>query len=99
MTIPTKVRAGPAGVLRVAAYGRVSTVNQLLEHDSSIDTQIARIRRKAEFESEQAAHRQGAAAWTVVEEFHEEGRSGKNTDRPALQRLLAGVRASSSISW
>ena len=92
MTKPTRPRVGQGGVLRVAAYGRVSTVNQLLENDSSIDTQLARIRRKAEFESEQAAHRPDAAVWKVVEAFREEGRSGKNIDRPALQRLLAGVR-------
>ena len=74
-------------VTRIGAYGRVSTLNQVREHDSSVDTQMSRIQRQAKFETE------NQRPWRVVAEYREEGRSGKNTDRPELQRLLADVRA------
>ncbi len=92
MAMPNKVRAKDGKAVRVAAYARVSTLNQVLEHDSSVDTQFSRIRKRAEYESDQAVHRDDADPWRIVEEYREEGRSAKNTDRPALQRLLADVR-------
>src|SRR5262249_14134630 len=58
----------------------------------SVDTQLERIRQRATYETEQARHTK-ARPWSVVTEYHEEGRSGKDTDRPELQRLLADVRA------
>lgn len=78
--------------LRVGAYARVSTQNQLLEHDSSLDTQFELIRKRAEFQGE-AARSSSARPWKIVGEYREEGRSGKNIDRPALQRLLADIEA------
>lgn len=78
----------PTTPLRVAAYARVSTLNQVLEHDSSVDTQIERIRLKAEYENKSRGR-----PWHILSEYREEGRSGKNTDRPELQRLLADIRA------
>ncbi len=77
--------------LRVAAYGRVSTSNQLREHDGSIDTQLRRIRRRVAYESSQAI-KPGDRPWELADVFREEGRSGKDTDRPELQRLLSAVR-------
>lgn len=77
---------------RVGAYARVSTLNQVLEHDSSVDTQVARIRQKVEYEAAQAKLTKGRS-WLLVGEYREEGKSGKDTDRPQLQRLLADVRA------
>jgi site-specific DNA recombinase len=82
----------PASPFRVGAYARVSTLNQVYEHDSSVDTQLARIRSRAAYESEQAKH-SGTRTWVITQEYREEGRSGKDIDRPALQRLLADVRA------
>lgn len=79
--------------LRVAAYVRVSTVNQLLANDNSLDTQVSLIRKQVELETAKAATRQGARPWKIVEEYREEGRSGKDNDRPELQRLLADIRA------
>lgn len=73
--------------LRVAAYARVSTVMQLKEHDSSIDTQLRAIRRRAEYEAEV-----GNPPWEIIE-YREEGRSAKDTNRPQLQRLLFDSRA------
>ena len=74
-------------VVRVGAYGRVSTLNQVREHDSSVDTQMQRIHLTAKYETERGQN------WKIVAEYREEGRSGKDTDRPELQRLLADVRA------
>ena len=79
-------------VFRVGAYARVSTMNQVYEHDSSVDTQISRIRQRASYETEQAKHTRGRP-WEIVGEYREEGRSGKDIDRPSLQRLLADIRA------
>lgn len=79
-------------VFRVGAYARVSTMNQVYEHDSSVDTQLSRIRQRASYETEQAKHTRGRP-WEIVGEYREEGRSGKDIDRPSLQRLLADVRA------
>jgi site-specific DNA recombinase len=76
---------------RVGAYARVSTLNQVLEHDSSIDTQVARIRQKVDYEAAQAKLTNDRS-WVLVGEYREEGKSGKDTDRPQLQRLLADVR-------
>jgi len=77
--------------LRVGAYARVSTTNQLLEHDSSLDTQLSRIRQRIDYETSQATAT-GAREWVLATEYREEGKSGKNIDRPALQQLLADVR-------
>ncbi|MHB8877484.1 MAG: recombinase family protein [Myxococcaceae bacterium] len=77
--------------LRVGAYARVSTSNQLLEHDSSLDTQFELMRKRAEYQAVQARSSR-MPPWKIVGEYREEGRSGKNIDRPELQRLLADVR-------
>jgi site-specific DNA recombinase len=68
-------------------------MNQVLDHDSSIDTQLTLIRHRETFERQRAASQSDWRPWQIVSEYREEGRSGKNTDRPELQRLLADVRA------
>ena len=78
--------------LRVGAYCRVSSDNQLIAHDSSLDTQLTQIRERAQLEAKYRKPN-GQRPWEVVHEYREEGRSGKDTDRPQLQRLLADVRA------
>ena len=30
--------------------------------------------------------------WTIVDDYVDEGFSAKNTDRPAMQRLIAGIK-------
>jgi site-specific DNA recombinase len=82
----------PTNPFRVAAYARVSTMNQVYEHDSSVDTQVSRIRQRVAYETEQARHTRGRP-WVLTSEYREEGKSGKDTDRPALQRLLADIRS------
>lgn len=70
--------------LRVALYTRVSTDLQAHKDEGSLDTQEARLR---------AAVASRAAPSQVVQVFREEGASGKDLDRPQLQRLLEAVRA------
>jgi site-specific DNA recombinase len=67
--------------MRAAGYVRVSTDEQARE-GCSLDNQEARIRHYAESQE-----------WELVEMYREEGFSGKTTDRPQLQRLLADVKA------
>ena len=67
--------------MRAAGYVRVSTDEQARE-GCSLDNQEARIRHYAKSQE-----------WELVEMYREEGVSGKTTDRPQLQRLLADVKA------
>jgi site-specific DNA recombinase len=67
--------------MRAAGYVRVSTDEQARE-GCSLDNQEARIRHYAESQE-----------WELAEMYREEGFSGKTTDRPQLQRLLADVKA------
>jgi DNA invertase Pin-like site-specific DNA recombinase len=69
--------------VRVALYTRVSTDNQLGE-EGSLDTQEARLR---------AAVAARGGGHVIGRVFREEGASGKNLDRPALQEMLASVNA------
>ncbi|MCP4502681.1 MAG: recombinase family protein, partial [Deltaproteobacteria bacterium] len=78
--------------LRVGAYVRVSTTNQILAHDSSLDTQLERIRQREAYENAQAKQRKGRE-WRIVEVYREEGKSGKSTDREELQQLLDDVKS------
>ncbi len=77
--------------LRVGAYVRVSTTNQLIQNDSSLDTQLHLIRQRVDYETKRSEH-STSPAWRIVKEYREEGFSAKDTDRPALQRLLADVK-------
>src|SRR3989304_2624617 len=65
-------------------YARVSTDKQA-EKDLSIPAQLQAMRDYARQHD-----------WSVVEEFLEAGASAKNTDRPALQKLLSLVREAES---
>ena len=68
--------------MRVWAYTRVSTDNQMSE-EGSLRTQEQRLRA--------AVEAQGGSA-RLVRVLREEGVSGKTLNRPALQELLAAVR-------
>ncbi len=81
---PTLASTADPAPKRVALYTRVSTDIQANKDEGSLDTQEARLRSAV-------ASRQGAHLVTHV--FREEGESGKSLDRPALQQLLARVRA------
>ena len=72
--------------VRCAIYTRISTDQGLEQDFNSLD---------AQYDASQAYIRsQTHAGWTLLRAKYDDGGfSGGNTDRPALQRLLADVRA------
>jgi site-specific DNA recombinase len=80
------MKAGSAKHVRCAIYTRVSTDQGLEQDFNSLDAQC---------EASQAYIRsQAHAGWTLLRAKYDDGGfSGGNIDRPALQRLLADVRA------
>ena len=80
------MNAKPKKTVRCAIYARVSTDQGLEQDFNSLD---------AQYDASQAYIRsQVHAGWTLIRTKYEDGGfSGGNTDRPALQRLLADVRA------
>jgi len=80
------VKAGSPKPVRCAIYTRVSTDQGLEQDFNSLD---------AQYDASQAYIRsQAHAGWTLLRgKYDDGGFSGGNTDRPALQRLLADVTA------
>lgn len=81
-------------VVNVALYCRVSTDKQAEKEDGSLDTQLDRLMSKVEYRRRQGEN------WNVAEKLVEgekdgkrHGKSAKNTDRPAYQKLLELARA------
>jgi len=72
---------------RCGLYVRVSTDRQALLKDGSLDTQESRLRSYVTCRST------SQEAWDITNVYREEGESGKDTNRPALQRMLADVRS------
>lgn len=70
-----------------ALYVRVSTERQSLVRDDSLDTQESRLKSYVDF------RKNSNNDWRVMDTYREEGKSGKNTDRPELQRLLLDIKA------
>src|SRR5665213_3278930 len=80
------MKTGPTKTVRCAIYTRVSTDQGLDQDFNSLD---------AQYEASEAYIRsQAHAAWTLVRNRYDDGGfSGGSTDRPALQRLLADIKA------
>jgi site-specific DNA recombinase len=80
------MKPASAKAVRCAIYTRVSTDQGLEQDFNSID---------AQYEASQAYIKsQVHAGWTLIRPKYDDGGfSGGNIDRPALQRLLADVRA------
>jgi DNA invertase Pin-like site-specific DNA recombinase len=80
------VKKGSIKPVRCAIYTRVSTDNGLEQDFNSLD---------AQYDAAQAYIRsQAHAGWTLIRtRYADGGYSGGSTERPALQRLLADVRA------
>jgi site-specific DNA recombinase len=80
------VKKGSIKPVRCAIYTRVSTEYGLEQDFNSLD---------AQYDAAQAYIRsQAHAGWTLIRSrFADGGYSGGSTERPALQRLLADVRA------
>ena len=81
------MKAGSPKSVRCATYTRVSTDQGLEQDFNSLE---------AQYDACQAYIRsQAHAGWTLLRAKYDDGGfSGGNTDRPALQRLLQDVRAS-----
>ena len=74
---------------RVAFYVRVSTDAQV-NRGTSIVNQRRTLEQNLKYHNER--RHDGEAEWKLVETFEDKGRSGKDTDRPGLDRLRAAVR-------
>ena len=68
-------------------YLRVSTDMQALVKEGSLDTQQSTLTKYAEIKTSNSDEE-----WYVAEVYREEGRSGKNTDRPEYQRMLKDIK-------
>ncbi len=68
-------------------YLRVSTDTQALIKEGSLDTQQSTLIKYTEIKTSN-----GDEEWFVKEIYREEGRSGKNTDRPEYQRMLKDIK-------
>ena len=66
--------------MRCVIYRRVSTEDQVKE-GFSLEAQRMRLTAFAE-----------SQGWTIVDDYVDEGFSAKNTDRPAMQRLIAHIK-------
>ena len=69
-------------------YARVSTERQSEIRDGSLDTQISRLNNYLSYRNSSGSKEK----WRAFDIYREEGRSGKNTDRPELQRLLSDLK-------
>lgn len=86
--------AAPTTPVRVCLYVRVSTDKQASKEDGSLDTQLDRLLSYVNFKKTLGEN------WTISEKIVEgeregkrHGRSGKNTAREGLQKLLDLARA------
>ncbi|MBI2932495.1 MAG: recombinase family protein [Planctomycetes bacterium] len=66
-------------------YVRVSTDRQALIKEGSLDTQASRLKAYVSCRST------SDEPWQITSVYREEGESGKDTNRPELQRLLADI--------
>jgi site-specific DNA recombinase len=75
-------------VIRCGLYARVSTEDQANVKDGSLDTQLDKLQREVRHKNANDDD-----DWRVAAVYREEGRSGKDTNRPQYQSMLADVRA------
>ncbi len=71
-----------------ALYSRVSTERQSIVRNGSLDTQIGRLESYITFRNSSSNDN----SWQISETYREEGKSGKTTDRPELQRLISDIK-------
>ena len=89
-----QARTPTAPVVNVALYCRVSSDRQAEKEDGSLDTQLDRLAALVDYRRKQGDN------WVIAEKLVEgekdgkrRGKSAKNTDRPAYQKLLELARA------
>ena len=68
-------------------YARVSTDIQAQAKDGSLDTQISIMEKQIEVKKMSSPGEE----WEIVEVYREEGRSGKDTNRPEFQKMLNDI--------
>ena len=73
---------------RCGLYTRVSTEDQAQVKDGSLETQMDLLERHVQLKADSTDE-----SWRVAGRYREEGRSGKDMNRPEFQHLLADVRA------
>ncbi|MFH1423186.1 MAG: recombinase family protein [Planctomycetota bacterium] len=69
-------------------YLRVSTERQALIKEGSLDTQQSTLTKYTEIKTSNSNEE-----WYVAEIYREEGKSGKNTDRPEYQKMLKDIKS------
>ncbi|CAN5502623.1 recombinase family protein [soil metagenome] len=74
---------------RCGLYARVSTDRQANVIDGSLDQQ----RDSLQSDIENRMRLGGTGVWQVHDLYVDEGESGKSLDRPAMQRMIADIRA------
>jgi site-specific DNA recombinase len=91
---PLLKNTAPTTPLRICLYVRVSTDKQANKEDGSLDTQLDRLMSYVNFKKTLGEN------WTISEKIVEgeregkrHGRTGKNTEREGLQKLLDLARA------
>lgn len=75
-----------AQVHKIAAYIRVSTEEQAINPEGSIRNQEERLRQAVQYKNSNSRFGE------IVHVFIDRARSGKDTNRPELQRMLKAVR-------
>ena len=68
-------------------YLRVSTERQANIKEGSLDTQLSTLTKYTEIKTSNSDEE-----WYVAEVYREEGKSGRNTDRPEYQRMLKDIK-------
>lgn len=71
---------------RCGLYGRVSTDRQARIQDGGLATQFDLMEKRVEYENAR-----GETEWQIVEQYREEGRSGKDLDRPEFKRMIRDI--------
>lgn len=75
-------------VKKCGLYVRVSTDLQAMVKDGSLDTQVDTLKKFVELKKATSGE-----SWDVTEVYREEGKNGKNTDRPEYQRMLSDIQS------
>ena len=69
-------------------YLRVSTDRQASIKEGSLDTQLSTLTKYTEIKTSNSDEE-----WYVAEVYREEGKSGKNIDRPEYQHMLKDIKS------
>ena len=73
-------------MIKCGLYARVSTDIQAEVKNGSLDTQIDRLQKYVELKDTTPEEE-----WTVAAIYREEGKSGKNVDRPEFKRMVQDI--------